>query len=45
MTAAVGFPTLRLIRVSIGSLTLADLGLEAGKWRSLNAEEERKVLG
>ncbi len=45
MTAAVGFPTLRLIRVRIGSLKLADLGLQAGKWKPLNAAEERMVLG
>ncbi len=31
MTAAVGFPTLRLIRVKIGSLTLK--GLKPGEWR------------
>ncbi|MDQ4139086.1 MAG: pseudouridine synthase, partial [Bacteroidota bacterium] len=31
MTAAVGFPTLRLIRVSIGPLGLADL--QPGEWR------------
>lgn len=33
MTAAVGFPTLRLIRVAIGRLTLD--GLEPGQWREL----------
>ena len=44
MTATVGFPTLRLIRVSIGSLKLADLGLQAGKWKRLDAAEERQVL-
>ena len=31
MTAALGFPTLRLVRVSIGGLELADLGLEPGR--------------
>ena len=31
MTAAVGFPTLRLIRVQIGDLTLGDL--QPGEWR------------
>lgn len=37
MTAAVGFPTLRLIRVAIGPLTLDNLDL--GEWRDLTAEE------
>ena len=31
MTAAVGFPTLRLVRVSIGNITLE--GLTPGQWR------------
>ncbi|MFC5454346.1 pseudouridine synthase [Prosthecobacter fluviatilis] len=44
MTAAVGHPTLRLIRVSIGSLTLQDLGLSAGHWRGLTSEEQHRVL-
>jgi 23S rRNA pseudouridine2457 synthase len=44
MTAAVGFPTLRLLRVAIGKLRLADLKLEAGQWRELNQEESGKVL-
>lgn len=34
MTAAVGFPTLRLIRYSIGDWTLD--GIAPGKWSSLN---------
>ena len=34
MTAAVGFPTLRLIRVQIGSLSLGDL--QPGEWRVIN---------
>ena len=37
MTAAVGFPTLRLVRCSIGSLSLADLSL--GSWRDLTSNE------
>lgn len=37
MTAAVGFPTLRLIRVSIGNLQLNSLDL--GTWRSLTPSE------
>jgi 23S rRNA pseudouridine2457 synthase len=35
MTAAVGFPTLRLIRTQIGSVNLLDLGLESGDQRTL----------
>jgi len=41
MTAAVGFPTLRLLRVSIGGLCLSDLGLEVGQWRALSAAEQQ----
>lgn len=37
MTAAVGHPTLRLVRTRIASLTLE--GLEPGMWRALTAEE------
>lgn len=37
MTAAVGHPTLRLIRYAIGPFTLD--GLEAGRWRELRAAE------
>ena len=44
MTAAVGFPTLRLLRVGIGKLTLSDLKIEAGQWRELSAAECGKVL-
>ncbi len=32
MTAAVGFPTLRLLRVQIGALDLRTLGLAPGQW-------------
>lgn len=35
MTAAVGHPTLRLLRVRSGELTLA--GLEPGEWREISA--------
>ena len=42
MTAAVGCPTLRLIRVRIGGLSLSDL--ESGKWRELNASERSAVF-
>ncbi|HEX2905446.1 MAG TPA: pseudouridine synthase [Phototrophicaceae bacterium] len=37
MTAAVGHPTLRLVRWAIGPVTLA--GLEPGAWRELNPAE------
>jgi 23S rRNA pseudouridine2457 synthase len=35
MTAAVGFPTLRLVRVGIGALDLFDLSLPPGEWQPL----------
>ena len=37
MTAAVGFPTLRLVRAAVGKWTLD--GLAPGEWRQLNAGE------
>jgi 23S rRNA pseudouridine2457 synthase len=37
MTAAVGHPTLRLVRVSIGALGLGDLAV--GAWRELGARD------
>ena len=37
MTAAVGHPTLRLVRVAIGPIRLGDL--EPGRWRELTSEE------
>ncbi len=37
MTAAVGFPTLRLVRVSIGQINLTDLA--PGAWRELTTAE------
>lgn len=42
MTAAVGFPTLRLIRVSIDCLRLDDLPL--GEWRNLTSSELQLLL-
>jgi 23S rRNA pseudouridine2457 synthase len=45
MTAAVGHPTLRLIRASMGGLTLRDLKLDAGLWRELDKEETRRLMG
>jgi 23S rRNA pseudouridine2457 synthase len=44
MTAAVGHPTLRLIRVRIGALRLADLALAPGAWRELTADERARVF-
>ncbi len=41
MTAAVGFPTLRLVRVAIGEIGID--GLAPGHWRRLN-EAERSYL-
>jgi 23S rRNA pseudouridine2457 synthase len=42
MTAAVGLPTLRLVRVAIGPLTVAGLG--PGEWRPLTDAEVRALL-
>ena len=42
MTAAVGFPTLRLVRVAVGPIGLG--GLAPGAWRDLT-HEERRMLG
>ena len=44
MTAAVGFPTLRLMRVRIGALVLGELGLKSGEWRELDARERGLVF-
>ncbi|MBI5242566.1 MAG: pseudouridine synthase [Elusimicrobia bacterium] len=41
MTAAAGHPTLRLVRIALGSLTLK--GLEPGQWRRLSEEEARRL--
>lgn len=41
MTAAVGFPTLRLIRIASGPLKLE--GLMPGQWRNLTAAEFAKL--
>jgi 23S rRNA pseudouridine2457 synthase len=42
MTAAVGHPTLRLMRVQIGEFRLGNLG--PGAWKELSAAERRLVL-
>ena len=41
MTAAVGYPTLRLVRVSLAGLGLG--GLKPGEWRDLTPEEVMKM--
>jgi 23S rRNA pseudouridine2457 synthase len=41
MTAAVGHPTLRLVRAAIGELTLK--GLDPGEWRRLTDAETRRL--
>lgn len=43
MTAAVGHPTLRLLRTRIGRLTLD--GLAAGEWKILSSEERMLAAG
>lgn len=42
MTAAIGHPTLRLMRVRIGAFELG--GLEAGRWIELDAAQRARVL-
>ncbi len=42
MTAAVGLPALRLVRVGLGPFTLGDL--QAGQWRWLAESERRELL-
>ncbi|MEM9567594.1 MAG: pseudouridine synthase [Cyanobacteria bacterium P01_E01_bin.34] len=41
MTAAVGFPTLRLVRSNLAFLTL--VGLEVGQWRDLTSSELKQL--
>ena len=43
MTAAVGLPTLRLVRVGIGQIKLGDL--PSGRWRDLTLDEMTWVKG
>jgi 23S rRNA pseudouridine2457 synthase len=44
MTAAIGHPTLRLLRVRLGQLRLLELGLAPGSWKALSAAERARVL-
>lgn len=44
MTAAVGHPTLRLLRASIGTLTLQQLSLPPGRWKYLEGRERDAAL-
>jgi 23S rRNA pseudouridine2457 synthase len=41
MTAAVGHPTLRLVRIAIGPIKTGDL--QPGQWRALTAREIRRL--
>ncbi|HLZ33128.1 MAG TPA: pseudouridine synthase [Nitrospira sp.] len=41
MTAAVGYPTLRLVRIAIGPVEIGDLPV--GRWRELSDEEVRSL--
>lgn len=45
MTAAVGHPTLRLVRVAVGGLRLLELGLDPGGWRWLRDDERARLDG
>lgn len=42
MTAAVGHPTLRLVRIAIGSIQLGEL--QPGEWRELSSQEVRFLM-
>ena len=44
MTAAVGHPTLRLVRARIGALELLALKLAPGDWRELSVDEREQVF-
>jgi 23S rRNA pseudouridine2457 synthase len=49
MTAAIGFPTLRLVRITIGvqshpkAITLTLGNLQPGKWREVSPEEHEAL--
>jgi 23S rRNA pseudouridine2457 synthase len=44
MTAAIGHPTLRLVRARVGALTLRELDLPSGAWRELTLKERAAVF-
>ncbi len=44
MTAAVGHPTLRLVRWAIGDVTIEDVDLEPGNWRRLEIAEVKRLF-
>jgi len=41
MTAAVGHPTLRLVRIAVGPISLGDL--KPGEWRVLSRDEIEQI--
>jgi 23S rRNA pseudouridine2457 synthase len=41
MTATIGHPTLRLIRIAIGSFS--DLSLTPGNWRKLDVDDRKRA--
>jgi len=43
MTAAVGYPTLRLVRWAIGTITLE--GLQPGEWQVVEKAEVERLMG
>jgi 23S rRNA pseudouridine2457 synthase len=45
MTAAVGLPTLRLIRTAIGHFSLETHPLLPGEWREVSPSELKSELG
>jgi len=44
MTAAVGFPTLRLVRSGMGAMSLDSLNLKPGQWVEVGEEQRRAIF-
>ncbi len=44
MTAAAGFPTLRLVRTGMGSMSLDSLNLKPGEWVELTEEHRKQIF-